>query len=159
MADPTFTHVDADDESARWVMGEFFDELDRRFVGGYDGPTALAEAHLTLSPPHGLFVLVSTGGACVGGAGIHWLDGERAEIKRVWLAPAVRRRGYSKLLMTHLEGLAVERGLQEVVLDSNGILTEAITLYERLGYDAIPSYNDNPYATHWFAKRLVTLAN
>ena len=107
MADLTFTQVNADDESARWVMTEFFDELDRRFEGGYDGETALAEAHLTLSAPHGLFVLVELKGSCVGGGGIYWIDDERAEIKRVWLAPSVRGRGISKALMTHLEQLAL----------------------------------------------------
>ncbi len=154
MADLTFTQVDADDESARWVMTEYFDELDRRFEGGFDGETALAEAHLTLSPPDGLFVLVGTNGSCDGGGGLHWLDDERAEIKRVWLDPSVRGRGISRVLMTHLELLALASGRQEVVLDTNAVLTEAVAMYERLGYQAIPRYNDNPYATHWFRRRL-----
>jgi hypothetical protein len=34
------------------------------------------------------------------------------------------------------------------------VLTEAITLYRRQGYHDVPRYNDNPYAQHWFRKRL-----
>jgi hypothetical protein len=40
------------------------------------------------------------------------------------------------------------------VLDTNEVLTEAVAMYERNGYVAIERYNDNPYAHHWFAKRL-----
>jgi hypothetical protein len=41
-----------------------------------------------------------------------------------------------------------------VQLDTNRTLVEARALYQRNGYREVPAYNDNPYADHWFAKRL-----
>jgi hypothetical protein len=40
------------------------------------------------------------------------------------------------------------------VLDTNGSLAEAISLYTREGYVQVATYNDNPYAELWFAKML-----
>jgi len=39
-------------------------------------------------------------------------------------------------------------------LDTNSALNEAQALYRKLGFAAIERFNDNPYAHHWFAKRL-----
>ena len=33
-------------------------------------------------------------------------------------------------------------------------LTEAKAMYRARGYVEIPRYNDDPYANHWFEKRL-----
>jgi hypothetical protein len=33
-------------------------------------------------------------------------------------------------------------------------LTEAIHLYRNSGYQEVPRFNDEPYAHHWFEKRL-----
>jgi hypothetical protein len=40
------------------------------------------------------------------------------------------------------------------VLDTHPALAEAIAFYRREGWGAIPRYNDNSYAGHWFEKRL-----
>jgi hypothetical protein len=34
------------------------------------------------------------------------------------------------------------------------VLTEAIALYRRTGWREIPAFNAEPYAHHWFEKRL-----
>ncbi len=39
-------------------------------------------------------------------------------------------------------------------LDTAAYLTEALPLYQSAGYVEIPAYNDNPYAAHWFEKRV-----
>ena len=43
---------------------------------------------------------------------------------------------------------------EQKLLDTNRALKEAQTLYRSLGYAEIARYNDNPYADHWFEKRL-----
>ena len=43
-----------------------------------------------------------------------------------------------------------------VRLETNGTLQEAITLYLSSGYREVPAFNDEPYAHHWFEKRLAT---
>jgi hypothetical protein len=39
-------------------------------------------------------------------------------------------------------------------LDTNRALPEARALYRKSGYGEIARYSDNPYAHHWFEKRL-----
>jgi hypothetical protein len=40
------------------------------------------------------------------------------------------------------------------VLDTHASLASALALYRSSGWDEVPPYNDNPDATHWFAKSL-----
>jgi hypothetical protein len=39
-------------------------------------------------------------------------------------------------------------------LETNHVLEEAIALYRGAGYAEVPRFNDEPYAHHWFEKRL-----
>jgi hypothetical protein len=39
-------------------------------------------------------------------------------------------------------------------LETNRELGEAIRLYRTAGYREVPRFNDDPYAHHWFEKRL-----
>ena len=39
-------------------------------------------------------------------------------------------------------------------LDTNKKLTEAIALYRATGYEEVEPYNAEPFAHHWFEKRL-----
>jgi ribosomal protein S18 acetylase RimI-like enzyme len=53
-----------------------------------------------------------------------------------------------------LEAIAREAGLTLSRLETNRTLTEAQALYRREGYDEVAAFNDEPYAHHWFQKRL-----
>ena len=146
--------TDAADPRTNWVITEFLGEVNRTFGDIFDVDAAVQAATTTLTPPHGLYVLVLVDGACAGGGGLTWLDAERAEIKRVWISPAHRGRGLSSTLMTDLEGRARAAGRTRVVLDTNGVLVQALAVYDHLGYTPTERYNDNPHATHWFTKEL-----
>ena len=39
-------------------------------------------------------------------------------------------------------------------LETNHALTEAIGMYRNAGYQEVAAFNDEPYAHHWFEKRL-----
>ncbi len=133
---------------------QYFDELDRRFVGGFKTTEALNEAAPSFNPPAGLFVVAKLGDDVVGCGGIEWTDEATAEIRRMWVDSGRRGIGLGKRLLVHLEGVARSSGRTRVVLDTNECLTEAISMYRALGYVAIERYNDNPYAHHWFEKDL-----
>jgi hypothetical protein len=45
-------------------------------------------------------------------------------------------------------------GLKTLRLDTNRALKEAHALYRKEGFREIARFNDNPYAHHWFEKRL-----
>jgi ribosomal protein S18 acetylase RimI-like enzyme len=107
-----------------------------------------------MAPPTGLFLVARLRGAPVGCGGLLWSDGEPADIKRMWVAPAVRGLGLGKRLLSELEGRARDSGATVARLDTNRNLTEAIAMYRSSGYEEVPRFNDEPYAHHWFEKQL-----
>ena len=107
-----------------------------------------------MGPPRGAFVLLRSDGTTVGCGGLQPLDDRIAEIKRMWIDPAWRGLGLGPRLLSELEAVAADLGHRRVVLDTNETLLEAVTMYQRAGYDPIARYNDNPYAHHWFGKDL-----
>jgi GNAT superfamily N-acetyltransferase len=63
-----------------------------------------------------------------------------AEIKRMYVAPAVRARGIARAVLAHLERTAAEAGAEAMVLETGTAQPEAIALYESSGYTPIPSF-------------------
>ena len=55
---------------------------------------------------------------------------------------------------SELEQRARERGVGVVRLETNRTLREASGLYRSAGYVEVEAFNDEPYAHHWFEKRL-----
>jgi DNA-binding MarR family transcriptional regulator/GNAT superfamily N-acetyltransferase len=148
--------VDPEHPHARYCLGEYFGELDRRFEVGFDATQALATDPVSMRPPRGLFVLATLRGTPVGCGALKLLDGTLAEVKRVWVAPDVRGLGLGARLMRDLEGKAAAAGRTTVRLDTGASLTEAIALYRRLGYHEVAPFNAEPYADFWFEKGLAS---
>ncbi|MEP7066494.1 MAG: GNAT family N-acetyltransferase [Gemmatimonadota bacterium] len=63
-----------------------------------------------------------------------------AEIKRMYVLPEHRGRGYSKAMLVTLERMAKESGYEAVRLETRHLQTAAIALYEGLGYARIANY-------------------
>jgi ribosomal protein S18 acetylase RimI-like enzyme len=152
--DVTFSAVDAASDQARWTMAQYFEELDARFPDGFDFGNTFDEAAVDFNPPNGAFVVAMYGDDLVGCGAIQFLDGDRAEIKRMWVSPRQRGLGLGRRLLANLEREIQASRRSTVVLDTNESLTEAIAMYRSCGYEPIDRYNDNPYAHLWFAKRL-----
>ena len=74
-----------------------------------------------------------------------WLDGQRAEVKRMFVHPQWRRRGYSEQLLRALESWALELGAQQLLLETGRRQPEAIALYQKLGFTPIDGYG--PYVS------------
>jgi DNA-binding MarR family transcriptional regulator/GNAT superfamily N-acetyltransferase len=138
----------------RWSREQYFAELARRFDGGFDVATGDPSDSADLLPPSGSFVVARLDGEPIGCGGLKTLDTETGEIKRVWTAASARGIGVAGRIKQWLEERAREMGFSVVRLDTNRSLTEAQALYRKLGYREIGRYNDNPYADHFFEKRL-----
>jgi len=154
MADVAFSVIDATSATARRAMGEYLKELSERFPEGFDSASAIDEASSILNPPHGFFAIAGSAHSPSGCGGVHFLDSERGEVKRMWVAPDSRGQGVATSLLRYLEDKIRESGRTIALLDTNRVLTNAIALYERCGYQPTPRYNDNPYAHFWFRKDL-----
>ena len=76
------------------------------------------------------------------------------DIKRMWVAPAMRGVGLGGRILVVLETQARRLGVEILRLETNRTLHEAQALYRRHGYREVAAFSDEPYAHHWFEKRL-----
>lgn len=65
---------------------------------------------------------------------------DAAEVKRMYVAPTARRRGYARLVLTHLEETARAAGADLMVLETGTRQPEAIALYASAGYRRIGDF-------------------
>ena len=146
--------TDPDGPAARQAIAQYYTVLAERFELGFDPATTRPAPADALRPPAGLFLVATLKGSVVGCVGVKLHPGGIGEIRRLGVAPVTRGMGLGRLLLTALEDSARDAGSTVTRLDTNRTLTEAIQLYRSAGYVEIPAFNDEPYAHHWFEKRL-----
>ena len=148
------TVTDPNSQDARWCIEQYFTELGQRFETGFD-PTLGIQAHAhELVPPAGLLLVARLREEPVGCGALKFHENTVGELKRMWVAPRVRGLGLGRRLLEALEQEAREAGMTILHLETNRNLTEAIELYRHAGYQEVAAFNDEPYAHHWFEKRL-----
>jgi GNAT superfamily N-acetyltransferase len=119
-------------------------EVQAEYVIRYGGPDEARVDPREFDPPGGLFLVglldgvpSAMGGwrrlADVGGDDI-------AEIKRMYVVTAARRRGLSRVMLAELESTAAAAGVRRVVLNTGDQQPEAIALYESSDYAAIDGF-------------------
>jgi DNA-binding MarR family transcriptional regulator/GNAT superfamily N-acetyltransferase len=140
--------------AAQYCVGSYFEELRSRFENGFDPALSVLPDIGELVEPAGLLLVARLHGEPVGCGGLRLFDGGVADVKRMWVAPSARGLGLGRRLLGELESHALERGVQLLRLETNRALAEAIALYRSAGYVEIDPFNDEPYAHHWFEKRL-----
>jgi ribosomal protein S18 acetylase RimI-like enzyme len=130
-------------------------ELQAIYVGLYgdgdDTPVDPAE----FAAPAGYFVLGYLDGVAVASGG--WRARESgddpqlrpgdAEIKRMYVVPAARGRGFARAVLAELERAAAAAGRRRMVLETATLQPEAIGLYVATGYAPMPNfghYRDDP---------------
>ncbi|HEY2601724.1 MAG TPA: MarR family winged helix-turn-helix transcriptional regulator [Thermoleophilaceae bacterium] len=146
---------DPADPLAQHCLREYVVELDRRFDAGFDPARSISADAPELRPPAGLLLVASLLSEPVACGALKFHGGEPTEIKRMWVAESARGLGLGRRLLAELEAHAAARAESRVVrLETNGTLGEAIALYRSAGYEEVDAFNDEPYAHHWFEKRL-----
>lgn len=137
-----------------WCLQQYYAELARRFDGGFDPARSISASVAELTPPAGCFVVARSSGRPVGCGALKIKDGRVGEIKRMWVDASVRGLGVGQRVLQLLELQARQRGLRVLRLETNQTLKEAQALYRRNGYREVRAFNDEPYAHHWFEKKL-----
>ncbi|MFC4174692.1 GNAT family N-acetyltransferase [Microvirga sp. GCM10011540] len=140
--------------AARRCLERYFQELAERFELGFDPARSNSASDEEMTPPAGFFVLAWLDGEPAGCGALKVGDGITGEIKRMWTAPSARGLGIARRVLRMLEAKAREIGLRTLRLETNRALTEAQALYRREGYHEVAPFNIEPYAHHWFEKRL-----
>lgn len=152
LASITVTLVDGAAPDARACLDGYAADIDERFPEGFDKDDLVAPQEV--SGGAGAFFVAYEEDRPVGCGALRRLEPGVGEIRHVWVHPAARRLGLARRLLDALEQEAVARHLSVVRLDTHAALTEAQAMYRACGYTAIPAYDDNVYASHWFEKRL-----
>jgi DNA-binding MarR family transcriptional regulator len=137
---------DPSSADAKWCLSHYYAELDERFEEGFDTERWPAD------PTR--FVVARIGGQPAGCGALKTLAPDAGEVARMWVDRPHRGLGLAKRILAALEEQAGELGFTTVRLDTNRALDEAKAMYRGAGYAEIARYNDNPYANHWFEKRL-----
>jgi len=129
--------------------------LDQELVRNYPGLPVNGIDVAGFEAGGGLFVVgYADGHPAASGAFRRYQDA--AEIKRMFVVPAMRGRGMGRRMLQFLEDQAARRGFARAVLETGNKQTEAIALYESAGWHPIPPFG--PYIgspiSVCFAKRL-----
>jgi DNA-binding MarR family transcriptional regulator/GNAT superfamily N-acetyltransferase len=140
--------------AARFCLDAYAAELDATFEGGFDTARSRPVDPAALTPPRGLLLVARLHAEPIACGALKLPPGEPAEIKRLWVAPDARRLGVARRVLAELEERARQAGADVVRLDTNRALRAATTLYRAAGYTEVAAFNDEPYAHHWFEKRL-----
>jgi GNAT superfamily N-acetyltransferase len=135
---------------------ELIEAVQQEYVVRYGSRDGTHLEVAEFAPPQGIFVVgwdadrpVACGGARIVEAGV-------AELKRMYVAPSVRRRGIARALLSRLEIEAHALGAVVLRLETGLHQPEAIALYESAGYletEPFGYYADAPLARH-LAKQL-----
>ncbi|MGY1697887.1 MULTISPECIES: GNAT family N-acetyltransferase [unclassified Geodermatophilus] len=124
-----------DDADVRRLTGAQQAELRARYDGGAEPGTPPSAADVSV-----VLVARDDDGAAVGCGALRALGDGVAEVKRMYVVPAARGRGVSKLLLAGLEAAARDRGWTTLRLETGPRQPEAIALYEGAGYRPIPAF-------------------
>lgn len=93
-----------------------------------------------LAPPDGVFLVGWADDLPVACGGVRHHDATTGEVKRMYVVPEHRGRGYARALLRALEDRARVLGYARMVLETGTMQPEAIALYESEGYVGIESY-------------------
>ncbi len=103
------------------------------------------------------FFLLRAEGTPAACGGIKLFGTEYGELKRMYVRPRVRGRGFGKLMLDHLAEHARHHGISLLRLETGIHQSEAIGLYERWGFQRIPPfppYREDPLS-RCYEKRLL----
>jgi GNAT superfamily N-acetyltransferase len=122
-------------EYFRWVAEQFRATLSLDVEDGVEGANERFMAtRETLMPPRGRLYLAEYGGEPAATGALKSLAEEDAYLKRMFVRPAYRGRGLSRLVLEQLLGDAREIGYRRVLLETAPFMTAAHRLYRSVGF-------------------------
>jgi len=107
----------------------------------------LAELPGDYAPPDGRLLLAEYQNQLAGCVALHKLNGEICEMKRLYLRPQFRGKGFGGVLAARIIAEAREIGYQRMRLDTvEPVMGDAVGMYRRIGFKEIDPYRANPMA-------------
>jgi GNAT superfamily N-acetyltransferase len=107
------------------------------------------------APPAGELLLARDGlGKPVGCIAVRPLEDSVCEMKRLFVSPSGRGAGLGRALVDAILSEATRIGYREMWLDTLPTMTDAVRLYERLGFGPISPYNQSPIEVVYMGRQL-----
>ena len=128
---------------------ELVGRVQQEYVQRYGGPDGAVVTPEEFEPPRGLFVVAEVDGVPAACGAWRSLGEGSAEVKRVYVEPAFRRRGLAQVVVDAIEADAARAGVRSLVLNTGPEQPEALSLYAALGYTPVAPfgiYADEPRA-------------
>jgi putative acetyltransferase len=104
----------------------------------------VAELPGKYAPPGGRLAMALIDGEPAGCAALRQFDAERCEAKRLYLRPRFRGSGLGRTLMDWVIAEARRMGYREMVGDTMPVMTQALEMYRRMGFERTGPYAENP---------------
>ncbi|HEY6458880.1 MAG TPA: GNAT family N-acetyltransferase [Polyangiaceae bacterium] len=145
-----FAEVLTSHPDARALLARFHAEIRARFGFDLSRQASLED----LEPPGGRFLVAYDGDRPVACGGFRTWEPGVCEMKRMYVEPDARRHGHGRALLAALEETARASGFRRCVLDTLDSHVDANRFYDTTHYERVEAYNENPYASAWFAKNL-----
>lgn len=121
---------------------ELIAALDRDIGARYPGMPVRGIQAAGFIEGGGLFLVGRVGGLAAACGAIRPIGEGMVEVKRMYVRPEFRRRGFASAVLVALEAAAISRGYHTVRLETGAAQPEAIALYLSAGYRAIPSFGE-----------------
>jgi GNAT superfamily N-acetyltransferase len=122
------------------VAQQLIAAVQAEYVVRYGNPDETPVDPAEFSPPAGLFLVGYLDGTAIATGAFRRHGDHEIEIKRMYVAPAARGKGLSRLMLAALEDRARLAGGSRIVLETGNRQPEAISLYESSGYERIPGF-------------------
>ncbi len=120
------------------LISQLSAELARRYDHVDDGSGHFRPEEV--AGPRSAFLIGRLDGRPVACGAVRPLEGDVGEVKRVYVEPQVRGRGYARRLLAALEEAARRNGYTALRLETGNRQPEAIRLYESAGYRRIEPF-------------------
>lgn len=130
-------------ETVRQLFQEYAEELEFE-LDFQDFKEELARLPGEYASPDGALLLAIYHGQPVGCVAVRRIGDKSCEMKRLYVQPACRGRGIGKALAVSAINTAIRQGYRSMRLDTIDNMSEAIGLYNSLGFERIEPYRYNP---------------
>jgi putative acetyltransferase len=144
---PAGAILPVDDAPGLALVRELFEEYWRSF--GFtpcfqNFGAELAGLPGAYAPPDGRLALIWVERNPAGCIALRRLDAGRAELKRLYVRPAFRGSGLGRALLEWAIAQARAAGYSEIVGDTMPAMTDAMALYDRMGFVRTEPYLEQP---------------
>ncbi len=131
--------VDNDREFAEYLKIQHYDD-------------EVADLGSKYGRPGGRLWLAYVDGKLAGCSALRRMSDENCEFKRLYVRPAFRGLRLGRQLMEKIIADAKDVGYEYGYLDTLPFLKAACRMYEEMGFEIIPAYNDSPLASTIFMR-------